>query len=89
MSDKRKEIEQFVKERDEMLLKCDISELRKFIAEHTEEYGLLFVNAIKYATDELLEITLHKMIVHCTNLPFDLRQKSADWLLDRGFSLNV
>lgn len=89
MKNNREKAEQFVKERDEMLLKCDVSKLREFVKEHPTDYGVLFVDAITHATDEALEITLHKMIVNCTNLPFDFRQKSADWLLDRGFSLNV
>lgn len=52
-------------------------------------YDLMFVDAIARASDEVLEMTLHKMIVHCTNLPFDFRQKSADWLLDRGLRLDL
>lgn len=89
MSGKRKEIEQFVKDRDEMLLKCDVEELRKFVFEHEEFYDPAFGLLLIKANNKVLEITLHKMIVNCTNLPFDFRQTSADWLIDRGFSLNV
>ncbi|MEE0896787.1 MAG: hypothetical protein U0L88_04060, partial [Acutalibacteraceae bacterium] len=48
-----------------------------------------FVRAMEIAPDEVLEITLHKMIVNCTSLPFDFRQKSADWLIDRHYSLEL
>ena len=83
-----KNIEKYVKERDEMLLKGSVAELKKFIAKYEEYYNPMMVDALARAKDEVLEITLHKMIIHCVNLPFDYRQKSADWLLDRGYSLD-
>lgn len=83
------EIKKYIKERDEMLLKCSVAELRTFINNHAEYYSQTFIDAINKAPDGILEITVHKMIVNCTSLPFDFRQKSADWLLDRGFRLDV
>ena len=82
-------IESYVKERDEMLRKCSVDELRKFVKKHKQYYDKCFVDSFVKAKDEVLEITLHKMIVNCTSLPFDFRQKSADWLLDRGYSLEI
>lgn len=82
-------IKKYVKERDEMLLKCSVAEFRKFVKETERFHPPGFARAVERAADEVLEITLHKMIVHCINLPFDYRQKSADWLLDRGFSLEI
>jgi hypothetical protein len=82
-------IEKYAKERDEMLLKGSVAELKKFIAKYEEYYNPMMVDALARAKDEVLEITLHKMIIHCVNLPFDYRQKSADWLLDRGYSLDL
>lgn len=79
----------YVKERDEMLLKCDINELRKFVNKNKGLYTKQFVKAFNAASDKVVEMTLHKMIVSCTNLPFNFRQKSADWLLDRGLSLDI
>ena len=82
-------VEMYVEERDEMLLKGSVSELKKFIAKYEGYYNPMMVDALARAEDEVLEITLHKMIIHCVNLPFDYRQKSADWLLDRGYSLDL
>lgn len=82
-------IEKYVKERDKMLLKGSVSELKKFIAKYEGYYNPMMVDALARAEDEVLEITLHKMIIHCVNLPFDYRQKSAYWLLDRGYSLDL
>ena len=72
-----------------MLLKGSVAELKEFIAKYEEYYNPMMVDALARAKDEVLEITLHKMIIHCVNLPFDYRQKSADWLLDKGYSLDL
>ena len=85
----RANLKKWVKERNEMLKKCDINELRKFIAEHPETYGEMFRETISKASDAVLEITLHKMIVNVPKLPKDLRDKSALWLLVHGYDLNI
>lgn len=82
-------VDKYVKERDEMLLKCSVDELRKFAAEHKKHFNPMLVDAFARASDEVLEITLHKMIVNCTNLPYVFRTKSACWLLERGFRLDI
>ena len=82
-------IKKYAKERDEMLLKRSVAELKTFVNNHAEYYSPMFIAAINAAPDFVLEITLHKMVVHCTNLPFEFRAESADWLLERGFDLEV
>lgn len=82
-------IKQFVKVRDEMLLKCNVDELRKFIKDNRRYYSPKFVKDIILAPDNVLEITLHKMIVNCTSLPTDFRFKSAKWLKVRNLDLGV
>lgn len=79
-------IEKFVKERDEMLLKRDVNELRKFVCERTEVYEPFYIKAIGVASDEILEITLHKMIANVTSLPSEVVEESVEWLLERGYS---
>ncbi len=79
-------ISKFLKERDEMLLKRDVNELRKFVCTHTEYYEPFYIRAIEAASDELLEMTLHKMIANCTSLPIDFCEESLEWLLERGYS---
>ena len=80
------DIDKFVKERDEMLLKRDVNELRKFVREHTKEYEPFFIMAIEGASDDVLEITLHKMIANVTSIPADFAEESVKWLLERGYS---
>lgn len=82
------DIEKFVKERDEMLLKRDVNELRKFINERKDIYESFFIKATNAASDEVLEITLHKMIANVTSLPADFVEESIEWLLERGYSVD-
>ena len=82
-------LKKYVEDRDKMLKKCDVNELRKFVNEHKEFYTDGYIEAFNAATDEVLLITLHKMIVNVTSMPFKMRQKSADWLLSRGYSLTI
>lgn len=85
----RRNLKKFVKARDEMLKKCDVGELRKFVNDNKQYYGEGYVNSFNNASDATLEITLHKMIVNVTSLPEELRSKSAQWLVTRGYGLNI
>lgn len=79
----------FIKERDEMLKKCNVDELRLFIKTHKMHYDDTLVLAAKYMGDKTLEITLHKMIVNTPSLPEELRASSARWLVTRGHGLGI
>lgn len=79
-------IQKYQKKRDEMLLKCDPEELRKFVRDNAEQFDEHFVKAIASAPRSILELTLHKMIVNVKSLPKERRNESAKWLLDRGYS---
>ena len=82
-------IKQYVKERNHMLKKCNVSELRKFVNEHKQLYTSEYLENFNNASDEVLEVTLHKMIVNVPSLPKRLRERSAFWLALHGFSLNL
>lgn len=81
-------IKKFVKERDEMLKKCDVTELRAFVNTHKEYYSAKFLHEFNSASDAVLEVTLHKMIMEVPKLPKELRDKSALWLVTRGYRLS-
>lgn len=85
----RRNIKKYVKERNEMLKKCSVQELRKFVASHTEFYDAPYIAAFSKAPDEVLEVSLHKMIVNVPSLPKELRSNSARWLVLRGYDLNT
>ena len=79
-------IEQFVKERDEMLLKRSVPALRQFLEEHKECYPEGFIEGFRLVSDAVAEITLHKMIANVTTLPKKYRVLSRLWLIVRGYS---
>lgn len=86
---KMNELMQYVKERDEMLLKGSVDELKKFALANRKHYSPMFIVMLEKASYATLEATLHKMIVNCTNLPEEYRQKSADWLVEKGFGKDI
>lgn len=70
------EREQYIKERDEMLLKGDVDAMLEFIAKHRLK--------ITHLSREIAEVTLHKAITADKNLPKSYRAKSKYWLGARG-----
>lgn len=82
-------IRKYVQNRDEMLLKRDVNELRKFVKENKKFFDKEYLDNFEKASDEVLEITLHKMIVSVTSLPMDFQNESLVWLLERGYSPTI
>lgn len=82
-------IKKFIKERDEMLKKCDVAELRTFVNAHKEYYSEATLRVINNGSDELLKAALHKMIISVPKLPKALRDKSALWLITHGYDLRI
>lgn len=82
-------IRNYIEERDKMLLKCSVDELRKFVKKYDEFYSAEMHYIFMTASDEVLEITLHKMIVHASNIPAPRREKSREWLLRHGYDLSI
>lgn len=78
-------LERFVRERDEMLLKCSVEELKHFVVNHAKEYGEDFVEAFLLAGDLIQEVTLHKMIAAVTTMPVHMRRDSMAWLTEHGY----
>lgn len=72
-------IKAFVKERDEMLLACDVDRMLAFYVKHNP-------NSPKFSSREVAEAALHKARTCVTNFPMDERIKSKRWLKERGMS---
>lgn len=70
------EIKAFVKERDEMLLACDIDLVRAFHAKHNP--------GLPEPSDEVAWLMLHKARTAARSLPREERVKSKKWLTERG-----
>lgn len=82
-------MKEFIQKRDEMLLKKDVNELRKFVDEYSKWYPLLTYKAIMDADEEYLEEVLHFMIVYDTNLQLEMRNESKEWLVEHGCMVEV
>lgn len=82
-------LQMYNRKRDAVLLKGDPEELRKLVKDNAEYFREEFVKAIEVAPVNILEITLHKMIVNVKSMPKSRRNDSAKWLLDRGFSGDI
>lgn len=82
-------LDQYVKERDEMLMKRNVDEFRKFIKKWKKAYDKLTYEVMSIASDDVLEITMHKMIVNVTDMPKELKQDSIYWLSTRGYSAKL
>lgn len=78
-------IEKFVRDRDEMLLRGSVEELKHFMINHAKEYGEDFVEAFLLAGDLVQEATLHKMIAVVTTMPVHMRRDSMAWLTEHGY----
>lgn len=82
-------IKKYVKERDEMLKKCDVAALERFVEAHADVLPAAFLDRFRVAGPELKACILHKMIVNAVKLPKELRDKSALWLISRGYTLQI
>ena len=79
-------IKRYAKERDEMLKKCSVEELKRFIKDHNNaEFYENFCNA----SELVQEATLHKMIVNVPSLPKELRANSLVWLTTHGMGADI
>ena len=38
--------------------------------------------------DNVLEITIRKMSLHCNDIPTELKGQAVEWLLNRGYDLD-
>ena len=73
-------LDEFLKDRKEALLTLD----KDKITAYCKKYSVTMP-----PDDKVFWIGIHKAIVHATDLPFEFRQKSYDWLVDRGYNPEV
>lgn len=76
-------IYQYVQDRDEAAASFDLDKFKAFIIKWNGE-------AFPMPSDDVLEITMRKVAVHCTSLDVDTRVEAFRWLLEHGsdFSLD-
>lgn len=82
-------LKRYINDRNEMLLKCNVNELRNFIRSNKAVYDAELYEHMMAASDNQLEVVLHKMIVNVVTLPKGFRAKSEKWLNDHNYSSEV
>ena len=82
-------LKQYVIERDEMLQKGNVQEFKKFITKWKDIFPESTYRQLQVASDLVLLITMHKMILTVTTMPEEVKAKSRKWLLDRGYKLAI
>lgn len=69
------EIGAYCKERDNILAQDDLTTFINWAQ----------TKGIQYTTPEVADISRHKLITACINLPEPLRARSKQWLIERGY----
>lgn len=72
------------KELKNVLMTGNLDEFKKFCKKHKKYIGYKTI-----PPNDILEISMHKIRVHDTSLPKDIRVESAEWLISREFSPNI
>jgi hypothetical protein len=72
------EIAAFVQERNALLIEGDLDKLALFRQKHNPGASVL--------SREVQEIALHKARTAVSSLPAEIREASAQWLKQRGYS---
>jgi len=70
-------IREFNEKRNKLLLAHDLEGLRKFLKERKMPYP---------RDNATMRVTMHKSITAVQSLPKEFRQKSKDWLTNRGLT---
>ena len=65
----------------------DIEVFKAFVNKW-RDYGL-YPRCFKLPSDEVLEISVRKMVLHETRAPESTKEKARDWLLSRGYDLEL
>ena len=81
----------YVSDRDEATIKSvETDSLEPFKA-FIEKYKLLgaYPTCFELPSDDVLEICVRKMVIHETRAPESTKQKATEWLLSRGYDLEL
>lgn len=81
---------EYAKDRDEAVLKsirADSTEpFRKFVKEYNEKG--FFPSCFELPSEEVLEISIRQMCLHCTNIDPETKGLAVEWLTSRGLHLD-
>lgn len=82
------DMEEFVRRRDEAAQSFDVKKFKEFMKWGVDN-GFYDERMIKLVRDDVLEITMRKMVIHCKNASDENVGKAVKWLLARGYDLDM
>lgn len=78
-------IQAYCKWRDEAVIQAvkygNLEAFKRFCDSNTNKKHLI--------KDEILMVSAHKMCCNITTMPIELREKSKNWLTERGYSVQM
>lgn len=86
-----KAVKDYVKDRDKAtiaVVEGESIEVFKAFVNKWRDLGF-YPSCFKMPSDEVLEITVRKMVIYEINAPESTKEKARDWLLSRGYDLKI
>lgn len=88
MKDLTSEIRQYAIDRDQAVresIRTDsVEPFKEFVKKHAEAYPPCF----ELPSDNVIEISIRQMALHCTDIEPEIKGMAVDWLLSRGHHLD-
>lgn len=80
-------LKQWVVDRDNAACSFDVAEFKKFYNKYAK-MGV-YPGVIDLPSDEVLEVTMRKMVLAMANPPADKYSEACEWLIAHGCDLEV
>ena len=84
------EVRQYAPDRDDAVVACidgdTLEPFKAFVAKYAAKG--FFPDCFELPSDEVLEISIRQMCLHCTNIPHDIKGKAVDWLTSHNHKLD-
>ncbi len=88
MEDFTRKIRQYATDRDQAIresIRTDsVEPFKAFVKKHAEAYPKGF----ELPSDNVIEISIRQMALHCTNIEPEIKGLAVDWLLKNGHDLD-
>ena len=87
----KESLKDYVTDRDAAIIESIKTDSVKPFKEFIDKYKALgnYPRSFKIPSDEVLEISIRKMSLHCVKIPPEIKGLAVDWLLERNYDLNL
>lgn len=79
------EMKKWLKERDKIAKTYDVKKFKDFYRKWSKK-GLY---TLRLPADNVIEISMRKMVYHMTSATEDEKKEAEQWLLDRGYTTEL